>query len=268
MDIEVLKAIYEEVKEGKKVALVVLTGNQKSAPGKEGAVMAVKEDGSIVSSVGGGALEKLIIDQAIEAIRTNTDMEFNHNLGDKGKLNMACGGITKGTIKVFHPNLNLIIFGGGHVSQRLARISSLTGFDVTIVDDREEFSKARDFENIKSYVAKLPKDSLDDLSFSKSTTYIVVCTRDHALDKDAVAAVIDKDYAYLGVIGSKRKTGKLRQDVLDAGYDKDLVDNIYMPIGLKIDDGSIEEIAMSILSEILVIKNSKDKIVHNKIKFE
>lgn len=265
MDIDVLNTIYKEVKNGKKAAMVVLTGNQKFSPGKEGAIMGVRADGSIIGTIGGGALEYEIIKQAKEAMKNNTDMKFEHDLSDKGTLNMACGGTSEGFIKVFYPNARLIIFGAGHVSQRLSRVAALTGFEVTVVDDREEFSEARDFENIESFIPKLPEDAVKDLEFDEDNTYIVICTRGHALDKDATLAVINKDYKYLGVIGSRMKITTLHSDLLEEGYDKNIVENIHMPLGLDIDDGSIEEIAISVLSELLAVKNGKEKIKFNKM---
>lgn len=266
MDVDILKEVYDHVSGGGKIGLVILRGNQNSAPGKEGSMMAVKEDGSIIGTIGGGKLEYQVIEDTKKTLEENgKDFEFDYDLSNKGVINMACGGTTKGVVKMFYPKNQLIIFGAGHVSQRLARIAIRTGFDVVVVDDRSDLKGSKDFEGISDYIEKEPTDAIEDLEFSKDHTYIVVCTRGHALDKEAAQAVINKDYKYLGVIGSRVKVTKLYKDLEEAGYDKEKLDQIYMPMGLDIDDGSIEEIAISIMSEILAVKNNKDQVKHNKI---
>lgn len=254
---EILNKIYEKINSGQRAALVILTKNRGSTPGRDGSTMGVFEDGKTLGTIGGGAIEYDVINRTKEALKSGEDFEFDYNLSQSGELKMACGGDSKGIVKIFFPKTNLIIFGAGHVSQKLARVAVNTGFNVYVTDDRKEFSKSEDFIGIRDYLVGKPGEAVDNLPFSKDDTFIVVCTRGHKMDEEAIEALLYKDYKYLGMIGSKKKVGTLINNLKEKGYSKEKINSINMPIGLKIDNGSVEEIAISILAEILMIKNDK-----------
>ncbi|MDO5755818.1 MAG: XdhC/CoxI family protein [Tissierellia bacterium] len=256
MQAKILQKIYEKVDQGQKAALVLLTENKGSTPGRDGSVMAVFQDGTSLGTIGGGAIEYDIIKRAKEAMENGDDFEFDYNLTEKGELKMACGGDSKGFVKLFFPNKNLIIFGAGHVSQKLSRIAVKTGFNVIVTDDREEYQREKDFQGIQKYITATPKDAVEQIQFHKDNTYIVVCTRGHNGDEEALKALLPKDYKYLGMIGSRRKVGAVIKKLREEGFTKEQIGTVHMPIGLNIDDGSVEEIAISILAEILMIKNN------------
>ena len=258
MQSDILNKIYEKNEEGERAALVLLTKNRGSTPGADGSTMAVFEDGSSVGTVGGGAIEFDVTKRSKEAIEKGEDFEFDYNLSQNGELKMACGGDSKGVVKIFYPNNKLVIFGAGHVSQKLARIATKTGFDVYVTDDREEFEKSEDFEGIKEYLACEPEEACEKIKFNKDNTFVVVCTRGHKKDEDAVEELLKKDYKYLGLIGSRKKVGNLIKNLKEKGISEEAIKTINMPVGLNIDNGSVEEIAISILAEILMIKNDKD----------
>lgn len=256
MESKILREIDLRVSQGQRAALIILTKNRGSAPGRSGATMAVFQDGSILGTVGGGAIEYDLMKRAKEAIREGYDFDFDYNLSRDGTLKMACGGKSQGYVKIFYPNSQLIIFGAGHVGQKLARVAAKTAFDVVVVDDREDFKELEDFKEIGSFIGKEVADAVKDLNFSKDSTYIVVATRGHSNDQEVIEAVLRKDYKYLGMIGSKSKVRTLATKLYDQGFSREEVEKIHMPIGLDIDDGSVEEIAISILAEILLVKNS------------
>lgn len=258
MQSNILNKIYEKNAQGQKAALVLLTKNRGSTPGRDGSTMAVFEDGTSLGTIGGGAIEYDVTKRTIEALESGQDFEFDYNLSQNGELKMACGGDSKGVVKIFHPNNKLIIFGAGHVSQKLARVAVLTGFDVYVTDDRQEFKESEDFQGIKEYITGQPEEAVEKISFSKDNTYVVVCTRGHSKDEEVLDSVLKKDYKYLGLIGSRKKVGTMIKNLKGKGIEEDKIRSINMPVGLRLDNGSVEEIAISILGEILMIKNEKD----------
>ncbi|MDO5028083.1 MAG: XdhC/CoxI family protein [Bacillota bacterium] len=267
MESKILREIDLRVSQGQRAALVILTKNKGSAPARQGSTMAVFQDGSSLGTVGGGAIEYDIMKRAQQAIKDGQDFEFDYNLSKDGKLQMSCGGASQGFVKVFYPNSQLIIFGAGHVGQKLARIAVKTAFDVRVVDDRIDFKDAEDLKDISAFIGKNPEEALADLNFSKDSTYIVVATRGHAQDQEVLENILRKDFKYLGNIGSKAKVHSLRKKLTAKGFSKEEIDKIHMPIGIDIDNGSVEEIAISIMAEILLIKNS-GQLVQQKLEFE
>lgn len=255
MEIQVLRKIAERVDKGEKAAMVILENNCGSVPGKEGSIMAVFEDGSTFGTVGGGAIEYDLTKRTKNALESNENFEFDYTLTDKGELKMTCGGQTSGYVKIFHPKDNLIIFGAGHCAQKLAKFAVGCNFSVTVIDDREEFKNNEDFNGIKEYIVGAPSEVAEKLNYNKESTYIVLATRGHKHDYEAAKAVINKDYKYLGMLGSKKKSIEMKNRLRDENEDLELVNKMNTPIGLDISDGSIEEIGISILAEILKVKN-------------
>ncbi len=158
----------------------------------------------------------------------------------------------KGVVKIFSPSPKLLICGAGHIGQKIFNISKNLSFNTKIIDDREELKKdcleltLGDFEDI------LKNEVIT------GETYIVIATRGHLLDEKVLTLVKDRGAKYIGIIGSRRKITALKENLGEWS------DNIYAPIGLKISDGTPEEIAIEILAEILKIKNNGE-LVHRSI---
>ncbi|HHX67260.1 MAG: XdhC/CoxI family protein [Miniphocaeibacter sp.] len=258
METQVLTKIANRVEKGEKAALVILENNCGSVPGREGSLMGVFEDGSIVGTVGGGAIEYDIIQRTLKAMERNRNFKFDYSLTEDGELEMSCGGQTSGFVKILVPKNNLIIFGAGHCAQKLAKFAIGCNFSVTVIDDREEFKNHPDFEGIEEYIVGTPEKVIDKLKFDKNSTFIVIATRGHMHDFEAAKAVVEKDYKYIGMLGSRKKALELKEKLVNDGIDKDLINRMYLPIGLDISNGTVEEIGISILGEILKVKNELD----------
>ena len=255
---KILEFILEAEENNMDTALITLIENKGSAPGEDNSLMAIRSDGEMIGTIGGGKIEADLIRRSKEALKTGENFEFDYNLSKKGELKMSCGGSSRGFVKIFKSSNRLIIFGAGHISQKLARIATLTNFKVDVVDDRGEFKQSEDFVNIENYYHMDSKDALNKLLFDKDKTYIVLATRGHSHDQKVLTEILNKEFKYLGMIGSKAKVIEIFKNLKEMGFDDKKLDKIYTPIGLDIDNGSVEEIAISILSEILMIKNRKD----------
>lgn len=258
MDEKVLKSIIYGLENGKRMGLVTLTASNGSTPRKNGSLMSVDENGNIVGSIGGGKIECVVIESAVNCIKCGQGKNFAYNLSESG-VKMACGGAVEGYIKIFEPKPNLIIFGGGHISQSICKITDNMNFRRTVIEDREEFKEYDAFKNVEDFRIAESIEELGNINFNNS--YIVIVTRGHKSDTYWAKELINKNYNYIGVVGSTKKIIELKQEVSEIGVSEELIESMYAPIGLDISDGTPEEIAFSILSEILLVKNN-GKLAH------
>ncbi|MGL4572556.1 MAG: XdhC family protein [Clostridium sp.] len=254
MDERVLQSIINGLENGMSMALVTITSSNGSTPRKNGSIMSVDENGEIIGSIGGGRIEGVVIENAVKCLKSGQGKLFSYDLSEKGKVQMICGGAVDGYIKIFTPRPNLIIFGGGHISQNICRLTDHMNFRRIIVEDREEFKHYDAFKNSEKFIVAKDIGELKDINFNNS--YIIVVTRGHKSDSYWVKELINKKYSYLGVVGSIKKSLKLKDELATNGVAKETIESIHTPIGLDISDGTPEEIAVSILSEILLVKNN------------
>ena len=248
---DMLAFAQEHLTQGKKVALVTVTETSGSSPASTGQMMAVLADGSSAGTVGGGASENQVRQKAIQAIKNNEKV-FSFSF-DHAEFGMVCGGSMKGYGSILGEENHLFIFGGGHIAQCLAPLALRTGFFVTVIEDRPEFES--EFSNVRYMVCK-PENYEKEIQLSGST-YIVICTRGHKTDEDALRFCLVKSPKYLGMIGSSTKVETLLEKLRkDDGYKEETLKNIYTPIGLDIASLIPAEIAVSIMAEMLLVKNN------------
>lgn len=252
-DIKVMKKIFEKVDSGMQAAIVTIIKCSGSTPRQIGTSMGVLEDGSIIGTIGGGPLENRVIDLTIEAIKGGKSKAHHLPLDSKG-IEMLCGGDVDVFIDVFKQRPSLIIAGGGHVGYELYRAASLLDFDIIIFDDREEFLNEERFPLAKELVLGPMDEKLKDYKIDKNT-YIVIVTRGHSLDQECLAEVVHADVKYIGSMGSNKKITVMMDNLKELGFSKEELSKIYAPIGLDIASNNPSEIAVSILGEILQIKN-------------
>ena len=242
---------------GKKVALVTVTATTGSSPATVGQMIAVLDDGFSMGTVGGGASEHYVIKKAAEAIE-NGDDTFSIVI-DHAENGMVCGGSMEVFGNVIGNHTRLCIFGGGHIAQSLASFAADVGFTITVVEDRPEFEKHFD---CAEYIVCKPNEyeSIDPAEFAD---FAVICTRGHSTDAEAFRYCLTKKLKYIGMIGSKAKVAELFTKLQNEGVKKEALDSIYAPIGLDIANAAPAEIAIAILAEILLVKNS-GKLRHKK----
>ncbi|MFV0503228.1 MAG: XdhC family protein [Lachnospirales bacterium] len=247
-----LEKILKNLEDGISSAMVILTSNKGSIPGKKGAIMLVTE-AEVLGTIGGGRIEFEIIEKAKECIKNDKSEDFVSSFSSKNGL--ACGGETTGFIKVFSPQKKLIIFGSGHVGRQIALAAKNLDFEIIVVDDREEYKTLPEFEHV-TYYSCTNNEVKEKINLKNS--YIIVTTRGHKLDEEVLEVVLNNNAAYIGMIGSRSKVNTVFNSLKEKGYSEELLSSVYSPIGLKIDNGTPEEIAFSILSQVLMIKNKLD----------
>lgn len=255
MNTEVIAFAHQSLEEGTPVALAILIESGRDTPGVPGGMMAVRADGNRLGTVGGGAAEAKIIQDCKKALgdRDSTVVPFDYSLQEEGGLGMMCGGEIKGIITVLRPARRLIIFGGGHVGQKLYEAGLTAGFSVTVVEDRPEYAEI--FPKAETVIAQDFGTAAQSLSIHEES-YIVIVTRGHVQDYAVLSAVIETNAAYIGMIGSRGKVAGLIQKLRDQGISQERIDSLYTPIGLDIDNGAPGEIAIAVLAEIIAVKNN------------
>ena len=237
------------------VALVTVVETRGSAPREGGAKMLVLPDGKTHGTIGGGVLERLLTDEALQAIKDGKGFLRDYDLVEEseGGIGSKCGGRSKVLVEVLKAQDALLICGGGHIAFELAKMASQVGFKVWVADPRQEFATRERFPDALDVLNVSP--AADEVkALVTGSTYVVILTHDHDLDKEALASLVDTDAAYIGMIGSKRKVKAILKELEAEGVDKRLLDKVHSPIGLDIAAETPAEIAISILGEMIHIK--------------
>lgn len=215
--------------------------------------MIVYEDQTIEGTIGGGNLEHQVIKDALTVISSDQPKKIAYDLGED--LAMHCGGKAEVYIEPVIPKANLYIFGAGHIGSALAKYAKDFGFNITLVDPRNEI-----LEKARIQEAKLMSDEFvkaaQNLNFTEND-YIVIVTPKHAFDEEVLAICGKKTFAYLGMIGSKTKVALVRKRLTEENILTSAeLDKVDMPIGIKFNAQTPEEIAVSILAKLIDIKNA------------
>jgi len=148
---------------------------------------------------------------------------------------------------------SLIVAGGGHIAVPLADMAAQAGFRVIVVDDRREFSERARFPGAHEVVTAPFAGFFQGLKHGPSA-YVVIITRGHRYDRECLEAVVDKDLAYIGMIGSRRRVKTVLDHLAEAGVPREKLADIHSPIGLDIGALTPAEIAVSILSELIAVR--------------
>jgi len=251
--VNVLKAAAAAMAEGTRAALVTVIGIEGSAPRRSGARMLVFEDGSIVGTIGGGHFELKVIEAAIETIKTGHPTRFSANL--TRDLGMCCGGAMEAYIEPLEAIVDVVIYGAGHVGRATANMAAQSGFRVTVIDERPEFADAELFDDRIDVKCVDPLLELERLPWGANSFHLVL-THSHSLDQDLVAAILPRPLGWLGMIGSRTKVAKFFLRFRSAGIDETLFSKLSAPVGLDINAETPEEIAISILAEMVRVKRN------------
>ncbi len=242
---------------GRKCALATIVDEQGSIPGYRTARLLVRDDGSIAGTIGGGRVEADVQAAAREVIETEKPRRLSFNLGqddvpDGGPI---CGGQLEVLVEPILPVPRVFIFGAGHISNSLSKIAAMAGFSPVIVDDREDFANAKRFPEAESvhaaeYEAVFPKLPIDASSF------IVIVTRGHRDDARALRLAAVSPARYVAMVGSKRKVKTVVADLEKEGVPRAALERLYAPMGLDIGAISPEEIAVSVIAEMIAVRRN------------
>lgn len=256
--------IYEEIvklrQEGRRGAVATIVNVRGSIPSFKTAKMLVRDDGSIVGTIGGGCVEAEIWQAAREVMESEKprNLTFNLNQDPKYDTGLVCGGTLDIFVEPILPPASLYIFGAGHVSISLYRIARSAGFDVTVVDDRETYANRERFPEAKDVIAEDFDLAMSRLAPNESS-YLVIVTRGHRDDMRVLRWAVQTPARYVGMIGSKRKTITIFQELTKEGLAPDLFERVHAPVGLDIGAITPEEIAVAITAELIAARRRVER---------
>ena len=256
--------LYEEIlkikAEGGSAALATIIGTEGSTPRETGAKMLVREDGTIFGTVGGGCLEGQVIEEAIKVIQEEKPRTFHYDLTGReaAGIGMICGGVLDIYIEPIIPTPTVFIFGGGHISLFVSKISAMMGFQVAVIDDRAQFASTERFPEAEQVIAEKFSLAFPQLKVNRSS-YLVIVTRGHAGDQEVLEWALTTEARYIGMIGSRKKIRTVYQNLEEKGAAREKLQRVHAPIGLEIGAMTPEEIAVSIVGQMIQVRRETQK---------
>ena len=248
---DIFNKIFDAKNKGIPLVLATVINVKGSAPREIGAKMIIWRDGRVDGSIGGGAIEKAVIEETEDLFSSGQAKIFEYKLTD---LKMQCGGNMTLFLEPVIPKPQLVIFGAGHIGLALAKIADMLNFSQTIVDDRPEFAARDRFPTAQSVVCAPYSDAFSEISFTDDT-FIVIVTYKHLHDQEILEYCVGQPSRYLGMIGSTTKVAKAFKLLKEKGISSEMINRIHSPIGLDIGANTPEEIAIAIAAEIIAVRN-------------
>ncbi|MEO8028693.1 MAG: XdhC/CoxI family protein [Bryobacteraceae bacterium] len=244
---------------GQKCALATIVQVKGSIPSFESAKLLVREDGSIFGTIGGGCVEAEVWAIAREVIETERPRHLNFSLGQDAAYDngLICGGQLNVFVEPVVPQPRAYIFGAGHVSKSISKVANLAGFATVVIDDREAFANAERFPEADEIFADEYEAVFPRLSIN-SSSYIVIVTRGHRDDMRVLRWAATTPARYVAMIGSKRKTISVIKELEKEGLPRDAFDQLFAPMGLEIGAESPEEIAVSVVAEMIAVRRKPE----------
>jgi xanthine dehydrogenase accessory factor len=258
MSQEVFEALTEALERGEEAALVTIVSANGSTPQRVGAKMLVFPDGRTVGTIGGGCYENDAFWKAKESIQSRKPQLVKYDLNDDfaQENGLVCGGQMQVYIEPLEATPRLYVIGAGHVGYHLARLAHTIGFRTHVLDDREKFANTERFPDAEEVIVETIPDWLHRADLP-SHAYVVIVTRGHTHDLDALRALAARDLRYLGLIGSKAKVTRIYDALLEEGMPPECLQRVHAPVGLDIGAVSPEEIAVAILAELIAVRRGK-----------
>ncbi len=245
--------IFEEIvrlkKLGRASALATIVESKGSSPQKQGAKMLVRDDGTLLGTLGGGCIEADVVAYAKMAIEDGQPRTVPFELNER-EGGLVCGGTVTVYIEPLVADPRRVIRGAGHVGKALAKLARFSGFQVTVADDRSQFANRDNIPDAHELVVSGFPEVFTRIPVDRGT-YLVIATRGHNHDFEAVQAALRTDAGYIGLLGSRRKKGILINTLKAAGFSHDDIARVTIPVGLPIGSVTPEEIAVSIMAEII-----------------
>ncbi len=253
--------IYQEVARlrqlGQKCALATIVQVNGSIPSYESAKLLVREDGSMVGTIGGGCVEAEVWNVAREVMESERPRHMNFTLGQDAAYDngLICGGQLSVFVEPVVPEPRAFIFGAGHISKSLSKVANLAGFATVIVDNREAFANRERFPEAEEIHAAEYEELFPNLNI-RDTSYIIIVTRGHRDDMRVLRWAVTTQAKYIAMIGSKRKVIGVVKELEREGLTRESFERIFAPMGFDIGAITPEEIAVSVVAEMIAVRRS------------
>ncbi|GCE48189.1 xanthine dehydrogenase accessory factor [Thermosporothrix hazakensis] len=250
----IYEAIQEVLRQGERVAVATVVKTSGATPCTVGSKMVIRADGSTEGTLAGPITDQKVVQLALEAMREErTFLQHVHLDADQGEAVGSCGATLEIFFEVLQPQPRLIIAGAGYVAQALARQAISLGFHIVVVDDRRDLADPKNFgEQVQLTFGDIP-ETIRTLA-QDTSSWIVIVTRGHHLDKDALRAALETRASYIGMIGSPSKVKHIFKDLLNEGVSRERLAAVHAPIGLDLGAETPDEIALSIAAEMVMLR--------------
>jgi xanthine dehydrogenase accessory factor len=253
--------IYAEIaklrKEGRRAALATIIQVQGSIPSYESSKILIRDDGSILGTVGGGCVEAEVWAVAQDVMREERPRRLHFNLNNKPDYDegLVCGGSLDIFIEPILATPTLYLFGGGHVSLSISKIAEIAGFEIVVSDDREAFANKQRFPTAVEFYAGPWQESFPQLR-PNDFSYIVVATRGHKGDLECLRWALSTSARYIGMVGSKRKLIEFFRLLEKEGMPEEKFDRVHSPVGLDIGALTPGEIGVAVVAEMVAVRRN------------
>ncbi|HLC02260.1 MAG TPA: XdhC family protein [Anaerolineales bacterium] len=251
---EIYQRVQQLIQQGDRVSLAIVIRTQGSVPRREGSKMLVFPDGRIEGTVGGGQLESRVIAEAVEALGDGRTRVLHYAMNDpEGGDPGVCGGEVEVFVEPIEPRPTIVVVGGGHVGKAVGHLAHWLGFRVVVSDDRPEFASVEAYPEVDEIILGPLVELPDQIEITPST-YILLTTRGVGIDVGGLPALMATQAAYIGVIGSRRRWELCVKQLKEMGVPQEKLDRVTSPMGLEINAETPEEIAVSMLAEIILLR--------------
>jgi xanthine dehydrogenase accessory factor len=254
----IYQALVDLEREGEGGALCTIVHSRGSTPRRTGSKMLVYPDGRFIGTVGGGEVESRVIKEALASLTDGQARKLNYDMvnpqeGDPG----VCGGQLEVYVEPILPRATLLIIGGGHVGRAVAHLARWLDFRVVVSDDRVEFCTPEANPDADAFYPVKLSELPEQMKITQHT-YIVMTTRGMVVDVEGLPELLKTSAPYIGLIGSRRRWAVTRKALEDAGIPREQLDRVHSPIGLELNAETPEEIAVSIMAEVLMLRGGGD----------
>lgn len=251
---DVLRELLKAQSDGVAVTLATVIRTEGSMPRHAGSKMLIYSDGRIIGTVGGGAMENRVIQDALQALRAGEPRVVSYTLndlrdGDPG----VCGGTAEIFLEPFGTPATLVVIGCGHVGKAVAELGKWLGYRVIVCDDRPEFCNPKFIPNMDGYIVAAPREAAQKLPLT-AQTYIAAVTRGLPVDEQLFPPLLASNVPYIGLIGSRRRWALTVKALEAQGLSREAIQRVRAPIGLELNAETPQEIAISILAEITMLR--------------
>lgn len=267
--------ILELLEAGEGLVLATISSHAGSTPRTSGTRMVIRDDGSIIGTIGGGLVEAKTIQAAKEIFSTGHTRELDFDLSRRDVaqgMDLICGGKTRIRLEYISPNKDsirmfreqseklrasgktLYLFGAGHVAQQTAVLANMVDFRVHVLDDREEFANRERFPEAEEVrVLDSFASALDGLAID-ANSFLLILTRGHSFDRTVLAQALSTPAGYIGMIGSKNKRNTVYASLQEEGFTQADLARVFCPVGLEIGAETPAEIGLSIVSQLVAVR--------------
>ena len=251
----IYQALSEVEKNNETAALCTVVKSIGSTPRHVGSKMLVYPDGKFIGTVGGGDLEHRVLDEAWIAMGDGETRLLSYTMADPSRGDPGvCGGTVEVFVEPILPPAMVVVIGAGHVGKAVVHLAKWLGFRVAVSDDRPEFCNPEAVPGADAYYPVEMGKLSEQLKINKRT-YIVITSRGASVDVQGLPGLLEADPAYIGVIGSRRRWLTTVKGLRQKGVREEKIASVHSPMGLELNAETPEEIAVSILAEILMLRD-------------